>query len=72
VPAAELGSWMPGLISIDGYAQLALTRDFADARIFATTWNDEHIVALAPYTERTAALQHSDSLNAPPPGLHEH
>lgn len=68
VPAAQLGSWVPCLVSIDGAAQLALARDFDDLRVFATTWAGQHVTILTPSTEDIVTLVRRDDLNAPPPG----
>ncbi|HEY0487689.1 MAG TPA: hypothetical protein VGD72_15690 [Mycobacteriales bacterium] len=72
VPMAQLGSWVPRLLSIDGASQLALTRDFDGLRVFATTWSDQHLTVVAPSTESTAVLRQHDELDAPPPGWDQH
>jgi hypothetical protein len=72
LPMAQLGSWVPRLISIDEHSHLALTRDFDGLRIFATTWTDQHLTVVVPSTESTAILRQQGNLDAPPPGWDQH
>jgi hypothetical protein len=72
VPMAQLGPWVPRLISIDEFSHLALTRDFDGLRIFATTWTDQHLTIVVPSTEPTAVLLRQEDLDAPPPGWDQH
>lgn len=72
VPLAQLGLWEPSLVSIDGASQLALTRDFDNARVFMTTHVDQHVIALSPSSELTAVLSHRDDLHAPAAGWDQH
>ncbi|MCW2568156.1 MAG: hypothetical protein JWN54_2253 [Mycobacterium sp.] len=72
LPMAQLGSWVPRLISIDEHSHLALTRDFDGLRIFATTWTDQHLTVVVPSTESTAVLRQQGNLDAPPPGWDQH
>ena len=68
VPAAQLGSWVACLVSIDGAEQLALSRDFQGSRVFATTWSGRHLTVLVPSAETTVALRHRSDVDAPPLG----
>lgn len=72
VPMAQLGSWVPCLVSIDGSAQLALHRDFDGLRVFASTWSARHLTIVTPSREVTATLVHRDDLAVPPPGHDQH
>ncbi len=73
VPMAQLGGWVPGLITIGGAAQLALTRNFDEVRVHATTWAGQHLMVLCPAElPIAAALVHRSDLNAPPPGWDQH
>jgi hypothetical protein len=65
IPLAELGRWVPALISIDGSAQLALTRDFHGLRVFASIWSAQYLTLVTPSAEATATLVHRDDV--PPP-----
>jgi hypothetical protein len=65
---AQLGSWIPCLVAIDGVAQLAVSRDFDGVRAFATTLAGEHLTIVAPSSESMVTLVHRSDLDAPPPG----
>lgn len=71
VPAADLGAWVPRLITIDRVALLALSRDFHDVRAFGTTWAGDHVMIFAPSTDPTVALVNA-AVSAPPRGLDHH
>lgn len=72
VPMAQLGGWAAGLVTIGGAAQLALSRDFDQVRVHATTWGGQHLTVLCPSYVVEAALVHRGDLNAPPPGWDQH
>jgi hypothetical protein len=74
---AELGGWEPTLISIEGVAQLAMSRQFDDLRVFATTVSmhdrvvdgfpseiREDLTILTPASETVGRLVHRDDIPA--------
>lgn len=73
VPAAHLGGWAPGLITIGGVAQLAMRRDFNDVQVHATTWAGQHLTVLCPSAlPAAAALVQRSDLTVPPFGWDQH
>lgn len=56
IPAQDLGSWIPCLISLNQVFQSALSREFTGARAFVTTWAGQYLTVLVPGAELTVAL----------------
>jgi len=56
VPASQLGSWVPRLVTFDGAPQVSLSRDFGTLWAFATTYAGRHVLGLAPSTEELVKL----------------
>jgi hypothetical protein len=68
VPMAELGSWIPGLVSVDETPYCALARDFGTLRVAVTLWSGLYVVLLVPAGEGTPALSTSGEVQRPPFG----
>lgn len=56
IPMAELGGWVPALLSLDGQAYLSLARGFGDHRAYAATLADGHLAVVAPAAETPLML----------------
>jgi hypothetical protein len=66
-PAADLGAWRFGLISINAVPQMALSRDFQGVRAFGTVYAGRYCLGFAPSTEAVVLLVERE-VDAPPRG----